>query len=106
MIFAGNLTEKLDFYKVVETQSVSGFKSTQEQYMFTCKVCRMKNKENYVVDGGELYHTNDLTFKLRCRKEVEETNIVVYNGDRYRIISINKYPRENDMTIIISKINE
>lgn len=106
MIFAGTLTENLDFYRIVETQSASGFKSTQEQFMFSCKAYRMKNKENYTVDAGEIYHTNELTFKLRCRREVEETNIVVYNGDRYRITSINKYPRENDMTIIIAKINE
>lgn len=106
MIFAGTLTENLSFYRVVETQSASGFKSTQEQFMFACKAYRRKNKENYTVDAGEIYHSNELTFDMRQRRGIDETNIVVYNGDRYRITSINRNPRENDMTIIIAKINE
>lgn len=106
MIFAGQLTEDLTFYKIEEVQSVSGYKHTEEILMFTCKAQRTKNKENYVVDAEELFHSNELTFRLRNRKEVKETNIVVYNGDRYRITSLNKYPRQNDMTIILAKINE
>lgn len=106
MIFAGTLTENLTFYQIVEIQSVSGFKHTEEVLMFTAKAQRTKNKENYTVDANELFHTNELTFRLRCRKEVEETNIVVYNEERYRITSLYKYPRENEMTIILAKINE
>lgn len=106
MIFAGTLTENLSFYRVVETQSASGFKHTEEQFMFTCKAQRTKNKENYVVDAEELFHSNELTFRLRMRKEVVETNIVVYNGERYRITSLQPWPRDNEMTIILAKINE
>lgn len=106
MIFAGQLTEDLTFYRIEEVQSVSGYKHTDEIKMFTAKAQRTKNKENYVVDADELFHTNELTFRLRCRKEVEETNIVEYNGERYRITSLNKYPRQNDMTLILAKINE
>jgi hypothetical protein len=44
---------------------------------------------------------------LRYRKEIEETNIVVYRGQRYRITSIDKYIRDNNqLTIILAKINE
>ena len=106
MIFAGALNETLSFYKITETQTASGYKSTQEQYMFSCRAERKKNKENFVVDAGELFHDVLLTFKMRNRNEVEETNIVVYNEERYRIISIDRYQREGDMTIKIEKINE
>ena len=106
MIFAGTLRENLSFYRIVETQSASGYKSTEEQFMFTCRAYRTRNKENYLVDAGELFHTNELTFKLRNRKDVIETSIVVYEGERYRITSINRDPIENDMTLILAKINE
>lgn len=106
MIFAGSLTENLTFYRIVEVQSPSGYKHTEEQEMFTAKAYRTKNKENYTVDAEELFHTNELTFKMRLRREVDETNIVVYEGNRYRITSLNKYYRENDMTLILAKINE
>lgn len=106
MIYSGQLTEKLDFYEVVETQSESGYKHTEERYMFTVRAERTKNKENYVVDADELFHSTELRFRIRYRKEITETNIVVYNGERYRITSIDEYKKENQLTIMISKINE
>ena len=105
MIFAGNLKETLTIYRVEETQSRSGFKSQTEVELFSVKAERTKNKENYVVDAGELFHTNALTF--RCRKrDIRETDIVEYNGERYRIISLNVWPKDNEITMILSRINE
>jgi SPP1 family predicted phage head-tail adaptor len=107
MIYSGQLTEILEFYKVVETQSESGYKSTQEKFMFKVRAERVKNKETYLVDAEELFHSSELTFRLRNRKEIDETNIVVYDGQRYRITSIDKYIRDNNqLTIILQKINE
>ena len=75
--------------------------------MFRVRAERTKNKETYLVDADELFHSNELTFRLRYRKEIEETNIVVYRGQRYRITSIDKYIRDNNqLTIILAKINE
>jgi SPP1 family predicted phage head-tail adaptor len=106
MIFSGNLTETLKFYHQVETQSKSGFKTMEEQLYLTIRAQRLKNREHYEVDADELFHTSELTFRLRWRKEMDETDIVEYDGKRYRINSIDKYPKDNEVTIIISKINE
>jgi len=106
MIYSGHLTEKLTFYRVVETQSGSGFKQTQEERMFDVRAERIKNKENYLVDADELFHSSELRFRIRYRREISETNIVVYEGERYRITSLDKYMEENQLTIILAKINE
>lgn len=106
MIFAGQLTEKLTFYEVREEQSASGFKHTTENKRFTTRAYRARNKENYVVDAGELFHSTELTFQLRYRSEITETDVVVYRGERYRITSLCPYIQENQLTIILSKINE
>ena len=106
MIYSGELTEKLTFYEVKEVQSESGFKHTTEIKRFTTRAYRARNKENYVVDAGELFHSTELTFILRNRKEVTETDIVEYKGERYRITSLCPYVQENQMTIILAKINE
>lgn len=106
MIYSGQLTEVLEFYKVVETQSESGYKSTEEVFMFKVRAERAKNRENYLVDAGELFHSSELTFRLRYRKEIEDTNIVVYEGQRYRVTSLDKYTEENQLTIMLEKINE
>ena len=105
MIFAGNLRETLTIYRVQETQSKSGFKSQTEVELFSVKAERTKNKETYGVDASELFHINELTF--RCRKrDIRETDIVKYNGERYRITSLNVWPKDNEITMILSRINE
>lgn len=106
MIFSGDLTERLDFYKVIEVQSESGFKHSTEQFLLSTRAQRLKNKENYLVDANELFHATELTFRLRYRREIEDTDIVVYEGQRYRITSMDKYTQENQLTIILAKINE
>ena len=105
MIFAGNLKETLTIYRIEETQSKSGFKSQTEVELFSVKAERTKNKENYVVDAGELFHSNNLTF--RCRKrDIRENDIIKYNGEKYRITSLNVWPKDNEMTMILARINE
>lgn len=106
MIHSGLLTETLHFYEIVETQSKSGFKSTEEIFKFKARAQRTKNKEKYLTDADELFHTSELTFKLRYRKEVKETDIVIYEDEKYRITSLDKFKEANQLTIILSKINE
>lgn len=106
MIYSGQLTEKLTFYEVRETQSASGFKHVEEVERFTTRAYRARNKDNYLVDAGELFHSSELTFQLRYRKEITETDIVVYKDSRYRITSLCPYIQENQITITLSKINE
>jgi SPP1 family predicted phage head-tail adaptor len=106
MIYSGHLREQLNFYNVVEVQSGSGFKHTEEIFKFMVRAERTKNRENYTVDADELFHSNELTFRLRYRPDIKETDIVEYEGQRYRITSLDKYIEENQLTIIISKIND
>lgn len=106
MVYAGTLRDKLTFYEVVETQSESGYKHTEEVKRFTVRAYRKKNKESYGVDAEELFHTSELTFLLRYRKEIKETDIVVYEGERYRITSLSPYLKDDELTIILSKIND
>lgn len=100
------MTETLHFYEIVESQSESGFKSTEEIFKFKVRAQRTKNKEKYLEDAGELFHTSELTFKCRYRKEITETDIVVYENQRYRITSLDKFKEANQLTIMLSKINE
>lgn len=107
MIYSGKLTETLQFYKVVERQSGSGYKHTEEVFMFSTRAERTKNRESYgVIAEAELFHSSELTFRLRYRKEIDETNIVVYEGKRYRITSLDVYKEDNQITIILAKIDE
>lgn len=106
MIQSGLLTETLHFYEQVETQSESGFKHTEEVLKFKVRAQRTKNKEKYLTDAEEIFHTSELTFKCRYRKEIKDTDIVMYENERYRITSLDKFKEANQLTIILAKINE
>lgn len=106
MIYSGTLTERLDFYHLIETQSPSGFKSTERVKYMSTLADRLKNKETYVVDANEVFHLNELTFKLRYRKGIQDTDEVVYQDQRYRITSVDRQGRDNEITIIVSKVND
>lgn len=106
MIQSGKLTEELSFYQVSATTSESGYKTNTEILLFSTKAERLRNKQNYVVDAHELFHTVELTFRLRYRKEIEDDMIVKYEDERYRVISVDKNQSQNEIIIIISKINE
>ena len=43
--------------------------------------------------------------RMRDRKEIMETDIVQYEGQRYRITSLDRYNR-SELKIIVAKINE
>lgn len=105
MVFAGRLTERLLFYRIEETQSKSGFKSSAEVLKFEAFAERMKNKETITENADEVFHYTELSFRMR-KRDVQETDIVVYEGNRYRIMSIDKFPRDNEMVIKIMLINE
>lgn len=105
MIFAGRLTERLKFFEIVETQAKSGFKSTEEVFKFEAFAERMKNKETIREDADEMFHYTELSFRLR-KRDVKDTDIVEYEGNRYRIMSVDKFPRDNEMVIKIMLINE
>lgn len=105
MIFAGRLTERLQFYRIEETQGRSGYKSTNEVFKFEAYAERMKNKETITENADEVFHYTELSFRLR-KRDIADTDIVVYEGNRYRIMSIDKYPRDNEMVIKIMLINE
>ena len=65
---SGLFTETLYFYDRIETQSKSGFKSMEDVFKFKVRAQRTKNKEKYTTDAEEIFHTSELTFKIRYRK--------------------------------------
>lgn len=105
MIYSGDLRDILKFYHIVETQSPSGYKDVELVYFLTRRAYRLKNKENYVVNAGELFHINNLTFLLRDNKEIKETDIVEFDGNKYIITSMDRY-NGNELLIIIQKKND
>ena len=105
MVESGKLTETLEVWRTVEVQSESGYKHQEEVLHLTTRAERLKNKESYAANADELFHVTEKTFRLR-KRDILETDVVRYKDERYRITSINEFPLDNEMVIIISKIND
>ena len=103
MIYAGQLTETLKVYEVIEKQSASGYKSEQQVFKFSCKAQRLKNKENYLVNGAELFHIAEPQFRLR-KRDIKDTDIIEYEDEKFRVLSIDDY--KSEMTIKLQKVNQ
>lgn len=106
MVLSGRLTETLSFYEIVETQSATGYKHSEERFMFDCKAEKIKFKERFDVDAEEIFHHVVPQFRMRYRAQVKETNVVQWRDEKYRIISVDRYPLDNEMVIKLDKINE
>ena len=106
MVLSGRLTETLRFSEIVETQSATGYKHTEERFMFECKAEKIKFKERFDVDAEEIYHHVVPQFRMRYRASVKETNVVEWRGEKYRILSVDRYPLDNEMLVKLDKINE
>ena len=54
----------------------------------------------------EIFHHVVPQFRMRYRAQVKETNVVQWRDEKYRIISVDRYPLDNEMVIRLDKINE
>ena len=102
---SGRLRERRYFSAVADIVEADGYHHKVETPRFSCRAERLKNKQNYVVDAEEIYHSCELTFRIRQRS-IDDTDIVEYNGERYRITSVDDYAEERQTTIILQKIND
>nr|WP_320037822.1 phage head closure protein [uncultured Bacteroides sp.] len=73
---------------------------------FTTRAQVTTNSGNRQNQNNEIIHTYNVTFIVRLYHDIEESDRVIYNGKKYRIISINKELYKQSINIIGELINE
>lgn len=106
MIAAGTLKYTLKFKKLEEIQSDSGFITKSKVDLFSCKAAKVKSSGKFELDGKELFHSEELKFKLRNNKLLADDLIVDYNGKEFNISFLDINDFDNSVTISLEKIND
>jgi len=100
----------LRYYITIEQQDVTtnDFGSqTVNWTKYTDTKCNIKyNSGNKVVQNSEIVNIYSITFIVRRYIQVVENMRIVYNGKKYRILSIEDDLKLNQKTIIGELINE
>lgn len=106
MIEAGKLKHKLEFYSIIKTTSDSGFATTSKQLLFKCKSQKLKSSGTLNYQSKELFHTNEIQFKVRYNKLLNDKLIVKFENIEYKITFIDYNQNDNSAIIFLEKINK
>lgn len=103
---AGRLTESIEIYHPV--YEINEFGEKTETYMLSRKTRALvlHNNGNRTVSNDEIVHNYTKTFKVRRYISLFENFQIKYNGQQYRIISIDDNRQANEKTITAELINE
>ena len=106
MIAAGTLIYSLKFKEQQNVQSDSGAVSKQMVELFVCKASKVKQLGKFLIDAKELFHFNELKFRVRNNKLMNELQVVEYEKNDYRITSYDKNISDNTIELTLEKINK
>lgn len=101
---ASDLKYTIDIYKL--TISTSPYGDTKRTWT---KRCTTRARVNYssgsrTIENDEIFYMVDREFIIRHYVPVEETDIIVWNDDKWRILSIDHNHEYNNIFIRTTKI--
>jgi head-tail adaptor len=95
----------------IDIQRLSGitdqYGSVNETYttIFQLKTGIKKENQNYSINNSEKFHNNIITF-ICYKRDIQETDRIVYNSKNYRILSINEIDFNFSLEITVELIND
>lgn len=87
--------------------STSDFGRTQVEYVYRCS-CRARvnySTGNRTIDNDEIFYSQDRTFYVRSYIPVELTDRILFDGEYWQILSIDKNHEYNNIEIRTTRIN-
>lgn len=107
MMEAGKLTERITIQRPETVRDVYGSTTT----VWTDVVTNLPAAVNYIrgdreIDNEEIFHGRITTFSIRWRGSVNETMQVLWDGLKYRILSIDRRTHRREYLIRTELINE
>lgn len=100
------MRDTITIQKLTTIKNSFGSITTKFIDKFTTRAQVTTNSGNRLNQNNEIIHTYNVTFTIRLYHNVEESDRVIYNGKKYRIISINKELYKQAVNIIGELINE
>lgn len=102
---AALLKDPIDIYELVTTKTEYGTIQTSYGLKYHTRAYVQFNSERQVVSEGEILYPINRTFVVRRYVPVIETDLVEWEGKRWKITSINKNKYYNDIEIQTTLLN-
>lgn len=101
---AGQLNEVIEIYELQNVRN--GYSELVENWNKKCTT-----RANVIYTGGtrsleanEIVHPYNKTFIVRYYVDVEDYDMIHWNGDRYRVVAIDKSRERQEITITTEKV--
>lgn len=102
---AGLLREIITIQGITETKDQYGAVTTS--FADRCNIrARVVASGNREIQGNEVVHGYTLTFTVRISSVITESDRIIYDSKKYRILSIVKNSADMSRTIVGELINE
>ena len=103
---AGILTEVITIQQPVVNQNGYGANNVEWNNYITTKASINYNNGNRVNDNNEITFAYQVSFIIRVYHQINERMRIIWQGQKYRILSIEKDKQKQKITIRTELINE
>lgn len=101
---SGDLKERIKIYSLHKTATVYGDTRDEYIYNYTCRARVNYSSGNRTDDNGAIFYSVDREFIVRSYVPVHDTDIIVWNNQNWRILSMDPSKTLNDILIRTTKI--
>lgn len=105
-MMAGQYNEPIKIYSVTETINEFGERETVERLTYSTKAKIESYSGSRSNENDEIVYTHTKTIYVRIYVPISDTNIIEYDGIKWRITNIEKRKDYNDKVITMEKIND
>lgn len=103
---AGILRETITIQQPVTVQNEYGANGVEWKDVISTRAKATYNTGNRQNENNEIVHNYTITFTTRCYHNITDDMRIIWNGKRYRILSINKEIYKQSTTIITELVND
>lgn len=103
---AGNLREVITIQQPITVQNEYGANGIVWEDFISTRAKADYNSGNRQNENNEIVHNYTITFTIRYYHKVSDDMRIIWNGKKYRILTINKELYKQSTTIITELIND
>lgn len=105
-MMAGQYNEVIDIFKSIEIENEYGERTVELTHLYTTRAKVEETSGTRANENNEIVYDHTKTFYVRKYVPVCDTSIIVYDGHKYRVITIDKRKDNQDIKIVTELINE
>lgn len=103
---AGLLKDRIDILEQKISKTPFGDTRITYEPKYSCRAFVQYANGNRIVDNDEIFYSVDRTFIVRHYVPIVDTDMIVWNDKRWRVLSIDRNHQLNNIVINTTLVNE